>query len=108
MVKRVGRCFTGSWIRPPSVSRARRRASGSNGQEPTYVEYFLRLCTTRVGVLLAEGDELLGQPLGFFGFGPGRPDGLVGDEGGDEVAEEGLAVGGRAVQVPVFQGTARH
>ena len=32
----------------------------------------------------------------------------MGDEGGDEVAEEGLAVGGIAVQMPVFQRTASH
>jgi len=35
--------------------------------------------------------------LGFFGFGPGCFDGFVGYEGGDEVAEEGLSVGGFAV-----------
>ena len=62
-----------------------------------YVEYTLRFSTTRVGVLFAEGYELLGQALRFFCFGPGRPDGFVGYEGGDEVAEEGLAVRGATI-----------
>jgi len=46
--------------------------------------------------------------LGFFGFGPGGSDGFVSYEGGDEVAEESLAVGGAAVEVTVFQGAAGH
>ena len=64
---------------------------------PAYVEYTLRFCTARIGVLFAEGYELLGQALRFFCFGPGRLDGFVGYEGGDEVAEEGLAVRGFAI-----------
>lgn len=48
------------------------------------------------GVFLAEGDEFFGEALGFFCFGPGCFDGFVGEEGGDEVAEESLAVGGGA------------
>ena len=75
---------------------------------PAYVEYSLRFRSTRVGVLFAEGYELLGQALCFFRFGPGRLDGFVGYEGGDEVAEEGLAVRGRAIQMPVFQVAAGH
>lgn len=62
-----------------------------------YVEYTLRFCTTCVGVFFAEGYELLGQALRFFCFGPGCLDGFVGHEGGDEVAEEGLAVRGLAI-----------
>lgn len=65
--------------------------------EATYEEYALRSRTARVGVFLAEGDELLGEALRFFGFGPGRLDGFVRYERGDEVAEEGLPVGGFAV-----------
>ena len=57
----------------------------------------MRLCTTGIGVFLAERDQLLGESLCFFGFGPGRLDGFMGYEGGDEVAEEGLAMGGAAV-----------
>ena len=75
---------------------------------PAYVEYTLRFCTTRVGVLFAKSYELLGQALRFFCFGPGRLDGFVGYEGGDEVAEEGLAVRGLAIQMPVFQVAAGH
>ena len=51
---------------------------------------------------------MLGEGLGFFGFGPGGADGGVREEGGDEVAEEGLPVRGGAVEVPVFEGAAGH
>lgn len=63
----------------------------------TYVEYALRLCATRIGIFLAQGYQLLGQSLRFFGFGPGRLYGFVSYERGDQVAEEGLAVGGLAI-----------
>ena len=39
---------------------------------------------------------------------PGRLDGLVRDERGDEVAEEGLPVRRTTVQMPVFQSAAGH
>jgi hypothetical protein len=39
-------------------------------------------------VLLAERDELLGEGLRFFGFGPRRRERLAREEGVDEVAEE--------------------
>lgn len=39
---------------------------------------------------------------------PGCGDGFVGEEGGDEVTEEGLSVRGFATEVTVFQGSARH
>ena len=74
----------------------------------TYIEYRLRPRPARIRVLLAQRDELLGEPLRLFGFGPGRLDGFVGEERGDKVAEEGLPVGGGAVQVPVFGGAAGH
>ena len=74
----------------------------------TYIEYRLRLRPARIRVLLAQRDELLGQPLRLFGLVPGRLDGFVRDERGDEVAEEGLPVGGGAVQMPVFGGAAGH
>ena len=85
---------------PHQYSHAGRKEAqmvNSKCKVPTYVEYTLRFCTTRVGVLFAEGYELLGQALRFFCFGPGRLDGFVGYEGGDEVAEEGLAVRGLAI-----------
>lgn len=50
--------------------------------------------TGGVGVVFGVGDEFLGEALGFFGFGPGCCYGFVLYEGGDEVAEEGLPVGG--------------
>ena len=61
-----------------------------------------------VGVFLGVGDEFLGQPLRFFGFGPGGCYGFVFDEGGYQVAEEGLAVRGVAAEVAVFEGAAGH
>ena len=73
-----------------------------------YIEYRLGLCPARVCVFLAQRDELFGEPLRFLGLVPGRLDGFVRDERGDEVAEEGLPVRGAAVQVPVFQGAAGH
>ena len=76
--------------------------------DQTYIEYRLRLGPARIRVLLAQRDELLGEPLRLFGFGPGRLDGFVGEERGDEVAEEGLPMGRGAVQVPVFGGAAGH
>ena len=58
----------------------------------TYIEYRTRPRPARIRVLLAQRDELLGEPLRLFGFGPGRLDGFVGEERGDEVAEKGLPV----------------
>ena len=76
--------------------------------EQTYVEYRLGLRPAGVCVLLAKRNELFGEALRFLGFVPGRLDGFVRDERGDEVAEEGLPVRGGAVQVPVFHGAAGH
>jgi len=67
-----------------------------------YVEDCLGLCARGFCVLFAERDELLGEALDFFGFGPGGGYGFLVDEGGDEVAEEGLSVGGGPAQVPVL------
>ena len=39
---------------------------------------------------------------------PGSADGFVGDEGGDQVAEEGLSVRGVTIQMAVFVGAAGH
>ncbi len=61
-----------------------------------------------VGVFFGQRDEFFGEALRFFGFGPGGCYGLVGEEGGYQVAEEGLPVRGVAVQVPVFHGAAGH
>jgi len=60
------------------------------------------------GVSLAQRDELFGEPLRLFRFRPGGGDGFVLEEGGDEVAEESLAVGAVAREVPVFDGSAGH
>lgn len=48
------------------------------------------------GVFLAQGDDFLGETLGFFRFRPGGFDAFVNEQGGHEVAEEGLAMGGGA------------
>jgi len=73
-----------------------------------YIEYSLRLYSTRIGVLLGHCDDFLGEPLGFFGFRPCCGDGFVFEEGGDEVAEEGLSVGGFAAEMAVFEVAAGH
>ena len=74
----------------------------------SYEEYLLRPPSTSIGVLLSESYELLGESLGFFGFGPGGFDGFMGYEGGDEVSKEGLPVGGAAVEMAVFHMAASH
>lgn len=74
----------------------------------TYEEYRLGFPPASVCVLLPQRDELFGEPLGFFGFVPGCGDGFVGEEGGDEIAKEGLSVGGFSAEVTVFQRSARH
>lgn len=68
---------------------------GEGGGE-TNVEDLSCAATAGFGVLLAHGDEFLGEALGFFGFGPGGGDGFVLEEGSDEIPEEGLAVRGGA------------
>lgn len=40
----------------------------------TYEEDFLCPQPARIGIFLAQGDELFGEALGFFGFGPGGLD----------------------------------
>ena len=67
-----------------------------------YVEDGLSLCTRGFCVLFAERDKFLGEALDFFGFGPGGGYGFLVDEGGDEVAEEGLSVGRGPAQMPVL------
>ena len=71
--------------------------SSGTGWGGIYEKYLLRSPPAGVCVFLAQGDEFFGEALRFFGFGPGRFDGFVRYEGGDEVAEEGLAVRGAAV-----------
>jgi hypothetical protein len=73
-----------------------------------YIEYSLRLYSTRIGVFLRHCDYFLGEPLGFLGFRPCCGDGFVLEEGGDEVAEEGLSVGGLAAEMAVFEVAAGH
>lgn len=68
----------------------------------TYKEYRLGSLPRRVCVLLAQRNQLLGEPLRFFGFGIGRRYRLVGDERGDEVAEESLSVRRVAAQMSIF------
>lgn len=83
-------------------------AGWGGGGGPTDEKYTLRPPPAGICVFLAQGDEFFGEALGFFCFGPGRADGFVGEEGGYEVAEQGLAVGGGAVEVAVFEGAAGH
>lgn len=62
----------------------------------------------RFGVLLAQGDQLLGQSLRLLGLGPCGCDGFMLEERGDEVAEEGLSVRGLAAQMAEFGSTSGH
>lgn len=72
----------------------------------TYVKYGKGPPAAGFRVALPEGDELFREALGLFRLWPGRGDGLVCEERGDEVAEERLAVRGVAGEVPVFGGAA--
>ena len=74
----------------------------------THEEDGLRPVARGVRVALAQRDELLGQALGLFGLGPSGGDSLVFEERGDQVAQQGLSVGGAAVQVPVLEIAACH
>ena len=74
----------------------------------THVENPLRLHPRGSSIALAERDQLFCEPLGFLGFGPCGGDGLVLEEGGDEVAEEGLTMGGAAIEVTIFEVAASH
>lgn len=81
---------------------------GGEGKRKTDVEYPFCSSAARVGVFFPQRDEFFGEALGFLGFVPGCGDGFVFEEGGDEVAEESLSVGGFPAQVAVFEGTAGH
>lgn len=59
-------------------------------------------------VLLAQRDQLLRQSLGLLGLGPCRRDGLMLEEGGDEVAEEGLSMRRLPAEMAVFGRAAGH
>ena len=72
------------------VVMRREEASWTSGG--TYVEDSLGLLARRVVVPLGQRDELLSQPLGLLRLVPGRVDGLVLDERGHEVAQQGLPV----------------
>ena len=74
----------------------------------TYEEYLFRSPSAGIGVLFAKSDEFFSKALGFFGFVPGGSDGFVRYEGGDEVSEEGLSVGGAAVEVAEFHMATGH
>lgn len=74
----------------------------------TYVENRQGLLSTRSGVLLSQGDELLRQSLGLLGLGPCGGDGFVGEERGDEVAEQGLPVRGLTAEMAVLCGAPCH
>ena len=58
----------------------------------SYEEELERLPLASFRILLSQCDHLLGQPLRFLCFVPCGRDGLVLDEGGDEIAEERFAM----------------
>lgn len=74
----------------------------------TYVEDGESLSLASIGVLLAQGDQLLGQTLGFLGLGPCCGYRLVLEEGCDEVSEQSLTVRAAARQMSVFLESACH
>ena len=74
----------------------------------TYVKDGESLSLAGIGVLLAQGDQLLGQTLGFLGLGPCCGYRLILEEGCDEVSEQSLTVRAAARQVPVFLESACH
>jgi hypothetical protein len=74
----------------------------------SYVEDARGPAPRRLGVALPQRDQLVGQPLGLFGFGPRRRDGLVLEQRRYEVAEQGLSVGRFPPQVAVFEVAACH
>lgn len=73
-----------------------------------FIEYRFGPSSTGVCVFLTKGDEFFGETLGFFGLVPSCGYGFMGEEGGNEVAEEGLSVRGLAAKMAVFQGSAGH
>lgn len=74
----------------------------------TYIENLQSTSPTSLRVLLAQGNQLVGQPLGLLGLVPCRCDRLVLEKRGDQIAEQGLSMGGLAAQVPVFSSAAGH
>lgn len=68
----------------------------------TYEQKSLCPVPRGLGVFLCERDEFFRHALGLFCFGVAGGDGLPVDQGGDQVAEEGLTVGRVTAQVPVF------
>lgn len=74
----------------------------------TYVEDGKSLSLAGVGVLLAQGDQLLSQTLGFLGLGPCCGYRFVLEERCDEVSEQSLTVRAAARQVSVFLESACH
>ncbi len=87
--------------------REREKGEGETGNA-AYKEDGLCFPPAGLCVLLAKCDELFGESLGFFGFVPGCSYGFVGEEGGDEIAEEGLTVGGFAAQMAILHCASGH
>lgn len=77
-------------------------------EKAAYEEDAVGLPARRLVVPLGQRDELVSHALRLLGLGPRGPDRLVLDERGDEVAQQGLAVGAAARQVAEFDGTAGH
>lgn len=97
VVKSLGRWVKGDFLRGRLVRGNSGREGGRRGKgkkSHTYVENRLRSPSTGICIFFTQRDQFLGQPLRFFGFMPCCGDGFVLEEGGDEVAEEGLSVGG--------------
>lgn len=59
-------------------------------------------------IALGERDELLGHALSLLCLGVGGVDVFVSDEGCNEAAQQGLAGGRVAAQVPVLDEAAGH
>ena len=81
---------------------------GNGKRVTTYVEDGESLSLAGIGVLLAQGDQLLGQTLGFLGLRPCCGYRLVLKQRCDEVSEQSLTMRAAARQVSVFLKSACH
>lgn len=94
--------------RPLNSPPTRRLRAGWPGVLATYIENTLCLPPRRLVVPLCQGDELIRHALCLLSFGPCCLYRLLLDEGGDQVAKEGLSVGRVAAEGPEFHVAACH
>lgn len=74
----------------------------------TYIENLQSPSSARLRVLLAQSDQLIGQPLGLLCLGPCRCDRFILEKRGNQVSKQGLSMRRIAAQVPIFSSSAGH